>query len=184
LHSKKIADVDISEILKLYHSLPENAFRSVQSNNPDKRYYKLADKSIIQEFLNDVAYLINKQYPFKGISQENLVRVHADYLIPEHRDGDQYNDQNDYLAFPERYTKEYDRLKEGYGIQRFHLPLIVDLENVYFLIEGEEVRMQPGELWWLDHYREHAVINNGNVERVHFMIDTYTTQIDQSTDWE
>lgn len=183
MHSKKIADIDISEILKLYESLPENAFRSVASNNEDKRYYKLDDKSIIENFLDEIYRVIAMHYKYKGISQANLVRVHADYIIDEHQDRDQYNTEESFVKFPERFTKEYNRLEEGYGIQRFHLPLIVDLDNVFFLIEGEEVKMRPGELWWLDHYRPHAVINNGTTDRVHFIIDTYTTEIDRSTDW-
>lgn len=183
MHAKKIAEIDISEILRLYDSLPEGAFRSVTSENEDKRYYKLDDKSVIENFLDKIYAVIYEHHKYKGISQANLIRVHADYIIDDHQDQDQYNPAGASIEFPERFTKEYDRLEERYGIQRFHLPLIVDLDNVFFLIEGEEVRMKPGELWWIDHYRPHAVINNGTIDRVHFIVDTYTTEIDRSTDW-
>lgn len=185
MHSRKIADVNISKALELYHSLPEDAFQSAKSNNLDKRYYKLQDSSIFQSFLNSVFSLIYDKYPYKGISQANLMRVHPEFIIAEHSDSDQYNNaETAHQNFPERFTTNYDRLKEGYGIQRFHLPIISDIDNVYFLMEGEKVIMRPGEIWWMDHYREHAVINNGTIDRVHFVIDTYNTDIDRSTDWD
>ena len=55
---------------------------------------------------------------------------------------------------------------------RFHLVLQADAGSVFQC--GEElVHMAPGELWWFDGGQQHAVWNDGQVERVHLLVDCH-----------
>lgn len=54
--------------------------------------------------------------------------------------------------------------------ERFHLILKSDGE-CKFHCGLEEVSMMPGELWWFDHKKEHMVINHGDQERIHLIVD-------------
>ena len=57
-----------------------------------------------------------------------------------------------------------------FGEARLHLPLCTD-PNVHFVIDGETIPMQAGELWYMNADREHSVTHNGIVERIHLVID-------------
>lgn len=36
---------------------------------------------------------------------------------------------------------------------------------------AEQVCMQPGELWWFNHKREHVYVNSGDTDRIHLIVD-------------
>lgn len=59
------------------------------------------------------------------------------------------------------------------GDLRIHIPIITN-EKVEFLIDGELVRMAPGECWYADFSKEHSVKNLGETDRIHLVIDLKT----------
>lgn len=61
-------------------------------------------------------------------------------------------------------------LNHGDGELRLHVPISTN-PGVTFLHEGEPVEMAPGEVWYLDLDRPHAVRNDGDSARVHLVAD-------------
>ena len=60
------------------------------------------------------------------------------------------------------YADHYDR---------FHLCLQATPGAAQFSCGGETVWMFPGDLWWFNHKREHALKNTGLLDRIHLIID-------------
>lgn len=56
------------------------------------------------------------------------------------------------------------------GVFRLHVPLVCD-DGVEFVVDGLRVPMRPGECWYADFSRTHAVVHRGATERVHLVID-------------
>lgn len=56
------------------------------------------------------------------------------------------------------------------GQVRLHIPIITN-EKVYFHVEGRRAPMMPGELWYIDVQRHHAVRNDSDQDRVHLVLD-------------
>lgn len=54
--------------------------------------------------------------------------------------------------------------------RRLHIPLLSPPE-VDFMLDGQRIPMQAGELWFLDLARRHSVDNWGSAERVHLVLD-------------
>lgn len=52
---------------------------------------------------------------------------------------------------------------------RFHIPIITD-EKVYFLINNQRLKMNEGELWYVDISYLHSVLNQSSIDRVHLII--------------
>lgn len=78
-----------------------------------------------------------------------FLALHSGAVIPEHRD-----------------------VAPGYARPqvRLHLPITTN-EQVVFRVGGQDLRMRPGELWFVDVTRPHAVANHGGNTRVHLVID-------------
>lgn len=43
--------------------------------------------------------------------------------------------------------------------------------GVTFRCEDEQVMMMPGEIWWFQNAKEHEVINNSGMDRIHLVVD-------------
>lgn len=73
---------------------------------------------------------------------------------------------------PRALIREHQDYKLGYddGEVRIHVPLTTNPE-VDFLHVGERVDMRPGEAWYLDLNLPHAVVNRGDSERIHLVVD-------------
>lgn len=56
------------------------------------------------------------------------------------------------------------------GVARIHVPVKTS-PDVEFYLGGEPVRMDEGEVWYLNFNLKHRVENNGQDERVHLVID-------------
>ncbi|SFO50753.1 Aspartyl/Asparaginyl beta-hydroxylase [Chitinophaga sp. YR627] len=56
------------------------------------------------------------------------------------------------------------------GVFRIHIPIMTNPE-VYFMLEEEKLRLQPGECWYMDFSCTHAIVNKGYTARVHLIID-------------
>lgn len=59
--------------------------------------------------------------------------------------------------------------------ERFHIPLIADTGNSFFVRNPNSsldcVSMKPGDLWWFNHKRPHTVRNDSHSPRIHLIID-------------
>lgn len=59
--------------------------------------------------------------------------------------------------------------------ERFHIALQSDRGNVFSVEDvigcGEYAFMAPGELWWFNHKKRHAVFNGSDTPRIHLVID-------------
>jgi len=64
--------------------------------------------------------------------------------------------------------------EEGYA--RLHIPIITN-ENTHFILSGEKHKMQIGNCYYIDANNPHGVINDGDEDRVHLLIDC------QVNDW-
>ncbi len=61
----------------------------------------------------------------------------------------------------------------GYSLlhsRRIHIP-ILSSGPIEFTVGGEQRLMKEGELWEINNAREHSVVNRGDQERVHLIID-------------
>ena len=67
-----------------------------------------------------------------------------------------------------RITPHADQGAPAIYYQRFHLAL---QGAGTFRCLDETVRMESGELWWVDNSVEHEVINDSEVDRLHLIID-------------
>jgi len=53
---------------------------------------------------------------------------------------------------------------------RFHVPVVTN-SGVEFIVNGEKIKMTPGDLWCLDTSYLHSVRNNGVKSRVHIVVE-------------
>ena len=58
---------------------------------------------------------------------------------------------------------------------RFHV-VLQSSPGVMFRAGDEQVYMATGEVWWFDNSKEHEVINNSAVDRIHMIIDIRTSR--------
>lgn len=57
---------------------------------------------------------------------------------------------------------------------RFHVPIVTN-PGVDFRVSGERMRMEPGDLWYLDTSYKHSVANEGEHSRVHIVVECAIT---------
>jgi hypothetical protein len=53
---------------------------------------------------------------------------------------------------------------------RLHLPIVTN-DKVRFVVGGEEFRLLPGRLYYLDFTKLHSVYNDGDADRVHLIVE-------------
>lgn len=53
---------------------------------------------------------------------------------------------------------------------RLHIPVVTN-SNVRFILDGELLKMQPGECWYTNVNYIHSVSNQGSSDRIHLVID-------------
>ncbi|MDX1498487.1 MAG: sulfotransferase [Woeseiaceae bacterium] len=58
---------------------------------------------------------------------------------------------------------------------RIHVPIITDPAVMFSSVGNIDVHMRQGEAWIFDNWRQHAVYNRSDVERIHLVIDTVGT---------
>jgi quercetin dioxygenase-like cupin family protein len=56
------------------------------------------------------------------------------------------------------------------GEVRIHIPVTTN-PQVEFFLEGQQIPMLPGEMWYLNFSLRHRVANRGETERIHLVID-------------
>jgi hypothetical protein len=68
---------------------------------------------------------------------------------------------------------DYDPDSES-GVARLHVPITTSPE-VEFLLNRRPVAMIPGSVWYLRLSDPHSAANRGAADRVHLVIDTWTS---------
>ncbi|MCF2829009.1 MULTISPECIES: aspartyl/asparaginyl beta-hydroxylase domain-containing protein [unclassified Pseudoalteromonas] len=56
------------------------------------------------------------------------------------------------------------------GEARLHIPLVIDTA-LEFVVDGMQVPMKEGEVWYINADKIHSVANRGNLDRVNIVID-------------
>ena len=68
--------------------------------------------------------------------------------------------------------KPHQDYKLGYENNNFriHIPIVTN-SDVKFILDGDRIRMQPGECWYTNVNYTHFVTNAGKEDRIHLVID-------------
>ena len=102
--------------------------------------------------LNAVELVIKKYYGDGKILRAELARLHKHCSVPNH----------------------IDKGVSLYNNNRIHLPIITD-PKVKFWVKNETTYMKEGHLTEINNVGEHGVENNSNIDRIHLIIDYYTS---------
>jgi len=114
---------------------------------------KVMDKYDI--FIDEIVDNIKSFYGYKNINIKSfcIIRLKAGSRIYPHRDDDAIS------------------MKSYYDIcRRIHIPVITN-NKVIFNINGERKNLKYGEITEIDNLSEHSVVNNGDTDRIHILID-------------
>jgi hypothetical protein len=57
-----------------------------------------------------------------------------------------------------------------YGLVRLHIPILTN-SQVEFYLDGQPLKMNTGECWYIDFGRRHRVNNLGETDRIHLVLD-------------
>jgi len=80
-----------------------------------------------------------------------FMKLGANSIIKTHRDrGSHYND----------------------GLARIHIPITTN-KSVEFILNGQKTKMDVGKCYYIDADAPHSVVNNGDSDRVHLLIDCH-----------
>ncbi len=114
-----------------------------------EKYYELDCDTLLEPVIRSVSdYYTGDGYVVRAL----LVRLKPRGVIPPHID-------------------------TGHSLlncRRIHIP-VLSTEGVEFTVGGERRVMKEGELWEINNAREHSVVNRGDKERVHLIIDWVPT---------
>ncbi len=109
----------------------------------------------IQSILEDI-----KERFSASIGLVRLSKVPAKRAIQPHRDGFEFD------------------LYEG-SVYRLHIPIETG-KDVLFMVSGKSYNLEPGNLYYTNVSKEHAVFNNGSEDRIHLIIDVEANALLQS----
>lgn len=96
----------------------------------------------------DLVFAHIKQYRKGGVLRALLARLKPGGYIHTHQDIDPTFDRS----------------------HRLHLPIVTDY-SVQFVVDGEGYLLEEGWLFEFDNLRDHSVLNNGPLSRVHLVVD-------------
>lgn len=113
-------------------------------NNPNQQNF--ADTPVLARCHNLQAVLANFHCPLTSV---RLLKLAAGAAIREHSDPD---------------------LHYEYGEVRLHIPLQTNPQVEFFLAD-ERIVMNEGECWFLNLSLPHRVINRGETDRIHLVVD-------------
>lgn len=73
---------------------------------------------------------------------------------------------------PQSEIKTHRDFNAGYedGFFRIHIPIKTN-DEVFFVVDGENLQMKSGECWYANFNLPHSVKNNSSTERIHLVID-------------
>jgi hypothetical protein len=108
------------------------------------------DEFIDTKVMEQCAYIKEVVNILPGVKKAvRLMNLKSGALIKEHRDHD--------LCYEK-------------GEARIHIPITTN-ENVEFLLDGEKMKLNVGECWYMNFNLPHSLVNNGDSDRVHLVID-------------
>lgn len=164
---KKHGDININEILNILPNLDWESYKYRQLNYFPHRHTKTIpliwdeDKSKIQywpHYINNDIFkniLIELETIFTNnigdgkIVSAILVKMIKNTSIDRHTDAHSFFKKNN----------------------RIHIPIVTN-EKCIFEVDGEEINMKIGEIWEIDNFnKEHSVVNNGDLDRIHLIVD-------------
>jgi len=61
------------------------------------------------------------------------------------------------------------------GFARLHIPITTN-DDVEFMLNSEKTKMDIGKCYYIDADAPHSVVNNGNSDRVHLLIDCHVNE--------
>ena len=122
------------------------------------------DKAVMDKYdfcVDEVAEILRESYGYASIHIKSfcLIRLKAGDEIYEHFD-DEYDDNDGTISTAYDYC------------HRVHIPIITN-NSVVFTIGGEDRHLKQGELIEIDNVERHSVVNNGDTDRVHILIDFF-----------
>ncbi len=101
-------------------------------------------------FLNEAIYFKKVLSAFKcPLLAVRLLKLNAGAIIKEHKDAE--------LCFEK-------------GEVRIHIPVVTN-DKVEFYLDKERIYLQEGECWYMNFNLPHSIINKGDRDRVHLVID-------------
>lgn len=105
-------------------------------------------------FLQRCPYILQVMASFHTVvGRSRLMRLARGAEVPSHSDGN--------------YTWR-NRV-------RIHVPIITHPDILFSSVGNIDVHMAAGEAWTFDNWRQHAVYNRSDVDRIHLVIDTVGT---------
>ena len=109
------------------------------------------------QFLPEIVDLLKRHYNYKfiRIKSFSFIRMKAGHRIYDHKDDDAVG-----------ISTAYDYC------HRIHLPLVTN-DKVLFTIDGETRHLKYGEMIEIDNLKTHSVVNDGENDRIHLLIDFY-----------
>jgi hypothetical protein len=120
--------------------------------NPKIRNGQLVYHKNYEPFSMYIDLVISSAFPYLGrleVTQAMLTRLQSKSIINTHKDKGEITAKS----------------------HRIHVPIITN-EQCIFTIEGEERNLKAGEIWMIDNTdRFHSVVNNGDEDRVHLIVD-------------
>jgi hypothetical protein len=110
------------------------------------------DYKIFENDLINISQILNEKLGNGSIETALLINLPKNKKIDEHTDISKY--------FIER--------------NRLHIPIITN-DKCIFDVNGEKINMKQGEIWEINnHEKPHSVINDGDTDRIHLLIDWAT----------
>jgi hypothetical protein len=65
--------------------------------------------------------------------------------------------------------------------RRNHIPVVTNA-NVHFTVGDETINMKTGEIWEINNSKVHGVVNDGEDDRVHLIIDIIPNELFEESD--
>jgi aspartyl/asparaginyl beta-hydroxylase (cupin superfamily) len=104
---------------------------------------------MIGELIHDISRLAGQRS-----ARVMLTKLHAGGMIAEHVDEGAYAD----------------------ATERYHVAITSNPGCVMYI--GDEAQhAAPGEVWWFDKHTKHTVINEGDQDRVHLIVDCWKREV-------
>jgi len=168
-----LGSADISALIGRIKSIPESLWNAENEDKPNK-YARLNDtRHIMFRFINRGGSV----YDFHDFP---LWDEWKDVLLPIMKQVANRLGYKDY-RFPRAMLAKLPAGSEIFGhsdgdashyIHKIHVPLITNSETIFHV--GREARHLPaGEIFEVNNKRVHAVENNGDEDRVHFIFECY-----------
>lgn len=154
----------------------ESILKNLQNSDWEEWTYK-QDTFEVHSHTKNLSIIKNEEYnETPGSKTKNYILIKKDLENIESLIKNSYGDgiilSTEIVNLPA--GKKVDRhVDEGYSLEtnpRIHLVLQTN-DNVIFKVDGEDKNMKLGEMWEINNTKLHSVENNGDIDRIHMIID-------------